>query len=290
MLAQRFFHIAFFTHLALLLTLPASADTVVRGEMIFSGVDGIVAHRTKVRDIMEIKREPLFDNAPFLRLRPGDKLVKARRSENLGKVPPNPGQWDYYLCSGEQYIKLWTTEENGRLMLSDFSYAGQYGLIFDWDFSLANASALRQLLPREYTVSLTLKQRDAMIAVVREEFPDARREPWTNEQLAPEKDQVISIPGHAEAHFQGLAFDSFFNRLILYTVRVSPQVFSIHGLILLQGPKNVERREFEERKPYKMVPNSPGPLMITPEKALAKKAEYERCQRFRELIAGALAH
>ena len=72
----------------------------------------------EVRDATELDRTPIFDNAPFLHLRPGDKLVKAKINTR-GKGPPaaEPSRSEYCLLSGGRYFLLRTNCDESKLRL-----------------------------------------------------------------------------------------------------------------------------------------------------------------------------
>jgi hypothetical protein len=253
-------------------------------ERICDGFESIVGMQRKVYDVVEVNRTPLFENAPFLRLKKGDKLVRAKEdmSDGKGKSAGNGQAW-YYLLSEGKYYQLWTEEEEGKLLLSPAFCGAQYCLCFDWDFSMANARALHEIWPYNKTISPA--QYLVLYRLVKEEFPEAvvvvRGMPASTDIT---EDRIVSFSGHLFAEFQGIACVG--DTIYKYIIRIGPGVFSIHGLPLIRGPKYVARDEFEEGH-YGGI-NGRDPYHIDPEKAKIKKAEYDRMVRFRELIRSVL--
>jgi hypothetical protein len=125
--------------------IPSGSAQVLRTVRLYDAFTDIARSCAKVRDVKELKRTPLFDNAPFLRLRPGDALVEAKEDPEgwMGKGYPDLNRTDTYLRSGGEYYRLWTTKENDKLLLSPAFHAGGYCLLFDWEFNLATAEAPR---------------------------------------------------------------------------------------------------------------------------------------------------
>src|SRR4051794_37216728 len=77
--------------------------------LIYDGFNTIAGMERRVRDVKEVNRTPLFDNAPFLRLRKGDKLVQAKEVfPAFNKPVAQPDRINYYLFSGGRYFQLWT--------------------------------------------------------------------------------------------------------------------------------------------------------------------------------------
>jgi len=273
-------------HLVLLL-IPTFAAFSQCG-VLYDGIDTIAQY--KVRDVTEVNRTPLFDNAPFLHLRKGDKLVKARQDfgDNRGKpVKPvaDPDRINYYLLSGGKYYLIWTEEEKGKLLLSPAFYGGDNCLLFDWELTMENAKALRELLPKEeYVHSLTIEQYDAIVAAVGKEFPEIEFRP--RGQLFLCEGRLVSIPGHHLVEFQGLAYERFQNCLYNYWVRIGPEIFTITGEVVAQGPKHVERYEFEGLEGGGI--NGPAPWKPDDKTAKIKKAEYDKMMKFQNLVMDAI--
>jgi hypothetical protein len=206
------------------LALPTPRAFAQRKEILYDGFENIALMERKVRSVVAVNRTPLFDNAPFLRLRKGTKLVKAMEDLRDKGPSADPDKVDFYVFSDGKYYQRWTAEEGGQLLLSAASYSADNCLLFDWDVTLENARALRELLPSEYGRSLSLEQYDAIVAAVLKEFPEIEvgledRNPSLRE------DRIISIPGQTLVEFQGLAYDRFGNRVYKYWVKVGLGVF-----------------------------------------------------------------
>jgi hypothetical protein len=275
--------------LLVLLLIPTPAVFSQCG-VLYDGIDTIASNQRKVRDVTEVNPTPLFDNAPFLHLRKGDKLVKARRDfgdyrgKPVSKPVSDPDRIDYYLLSGGNYYLIETEEENGKLLLSPV--VGAFNcLLFDWEMTMENAKALRELLPKEeYAHSLTIEQYDAIVASVGKEFPEIEfRHRW---ELKLCEGRLVSIPGHHLVEFQGLAYDRFENRLYNYTLRIGPEVCSITEEVLAQGPKHVERYEFEGEEGGGI--SGPAPWKPDAKTAKIKKAEYDKMMKFQNLVMDAI--
>lgn len=255
-------------------------------EMLYDGFRDLAGMQREVRDVSEVRREPLFDNVPFLHLRKGDRLVKAREVEQEGKLSVMADHFHHYLQSDGQYYQLWTTEEGGKLLLSDAFHSAHACLLFDWDPSLANARELRKLLPLSHSETIPREQFERALLVIRKRFPEIKDTPETyNTRLKP--DRMVTIPGQVAFEFQGISYDSFTLRFHRSTVRIGPHVCLIFGDLLLQGPPRVERWEFEGSKDYD-VPNGLNMLPPEPKIAKIKKAAYDRMQQFDHLVVQSL--
>ena len=259
---------------------PASAAPA-QTLLLFDGLDEVHASVRPVRDVVEIKRSPLFDNAPFLRLRLGDKLVRAKEQYAPNSKPvADPDRVGYYLCSNGSYYFLWTEEREGKLLLSTTAYSAYACLLFDWDLTLDHARALRQLLAGRYVRSITTEQYRAIGNSLGPVFPGMTIRPPFDIDIQPDK--VVSIPGQAVAEFQGIAYEDSWDCLVKYTVKLGPHVCSVTGQVLVQGPPHVNRSEFEADN-YS-GPNADEPTPIDPETAKRKKAQFEAMTKFREAV------
>jgi len=269
------------------LAIPTPEAFAQGSALLYDGFDAIVMEERKVRNVVEVSRTPLFDNAPFLRLRKGDKLVKAQRDfqGKGGKPLADPDRIDFYVLSDGRYYKRWVEKEGDEVLLSSAFHSADNCLLFDWDVTLENARALRKLLPSQYSSSLTREQYDAIFAAVQKEFPEIKVD-FEIRNPALREDRIISIPGQMLAEFQGLAYDSFRNCVYKYSVRIGPSVCSITGQTLLQGPRHVERSEFE--RVIIRGENGTDGQDVDPETAKAKKTEYENMIRFQNVVIGAI--
>jgi len=256
---------------------PASAQTL----LLYDGFDDVHAGARHVRDVVEVKRSPLFDNAPFLRLRLGDKLVRAKEQFATNDKPvADPDRVGYYLCSNGKYYLLWTEERGGKLLLSNSAYSACACLLFDWDLTLDHARALRQLLAGHYVRSITTEQYRAIGNSLGQVFPGITVRPPFDIDIQP--DQLISIPGQAVAEFQGIAYENPWNCLVRYTVKLGPHVCTVTGQVLVQGPPHVNRSEFEGDD-YS-GPNAGVPTPIDPETAKRKQAQFEAMTKFQNVV------
>jgi len=57
--------------LVLLAILAFPSPAAFSRELLYDGLDNVARMQRNVRDALEVNRTPLFDNAPFLRLRKG---------------------------------------------------------------------------------------------------------------------------------------------------------------------------------------------------------------------------
>jgi hypothetical protein len=276
--------------LLVLLLIPTPAAFSQCG-VLYDGLDTIARNQYEVRDVTEVNRTPLFDNAPFLHLRKGDKIVKARRdfSNYRSKPVSDPDRINYYLLSGGKYYLIWTEEEKGKLLLSQAFYGGNNCLLFDWELTMENAKALRELLPDHYTQSLTLWQYDAIVASARKEFPEIEFRPPG--QLFLCEGRLVSIPGHRLAEFQGLTYDRSENCFYNYWLRIGPEIFTITREVVAQGPKPVDRSEFEghDSANVAVINGSPNlPWKPDARTAKIKRAEYDKMVKFQNLVIAAI--
>ena len=276
-----------FLWLLVALALPTPRALAQRKEILYDGFENIALMERKVRNVVEVNRTPLFDNAPFLRLRKGTKLVKAM--EDLGgkggKPSADPDKVEFYVFSDGKYYRRWTEEKDGQLLLSEAFHSADNCLLFDWDVTLENARALRKLLPLDYSDSLTIEQYGAILAAVRKEFPEMEIS-FGDSNPDLREDRVISIAGQVLVEFQGLAYERFENRVCKYSVRVGPSIFSMDAQILLQGPRHVERSEFERVVIFGI--NGNPSQEVDPQTAKIKKAEYDKMIRFQNVVTEAI--
>ena len=256
-------------------------------ELLYDGFDAIASMESKVRNVSEVKETPLFANAPFLLLRKGDKLVKAMKDADGdgGKPVANPDKVDVYVLSDGKYYQRWTNETDGKLSLSAAFHSAENCLLFDWDVNLENARALRKLLPLEYAESLTIGQYQAILKATEEKFPEIKIN-YESANPGLREDRIMTIANRNFAVFEGLAYDSFRNCIYKYSIRLGPSVFSIHGLNLLQGPRHVERSEFE--RVDVLGPNGNRGQDVDPQTARVKKAEYDQMILFQQMVTKAI--
>ena len=262
--------------------------------IVHDGLYTIAPNQSKLRDVTEVNRTPLFDNAPFLHLRKGDKLVKAREDfgdydHNYRGKPvshPDTNRINYYLLSGGNYYLIETEEEKGKLLLPAY-FGADNCLLFDWELTMENAKALRELLPKneEFAQPLTIEQYEAIVASVGKQFPEIEFRPRAELELC--EGRLVSVLSHHWVEFQGLTYDRSENRLYNYTLRIGPEVCSITGVVLAQGPKNIERYEFEGNANMVGI-SGPGPWKPDARTAKIKRAEYDKMVKFQKLVKDAI--
>lgn len=253
-------------------------------DLLYDGFDDLAKMQREVREVTEVRRDPLFDNAPFLHLRDGDKLVKAKEVRREGKPTADPERISYYLFSAGKYYQLWT-DEKATLELSAAFYSANACLLFDWEPTMANAQALRKLLPNEFAGSIPRERYDTIMQAVRRQFPELDYTIDTY-QPAVKPDRLVSIPGHVAFEFEGISYASFSLRFHRYTIRIGPHDCQIAGQLLLQGPRPVDRWEFE--RVFDDGPNGFDSGDVDPKVAKVKKAEYDRMVQFDTLVMGFL--
>jgi hypothetical protein len=131
----------------------------------------------------------------------------------------------------------------------------------------------------------TIEQYQAILKATAEKFPEIK---INYESAHPSlcEDKIMTVADQNYAVFEGLTYDSFRNCIYKYRIRVGPSVFSIHGLNLLQGPRHVERREFEREDVS--GPNGHPGQDVDPQTARVKKAEYDQMILFQQVVAKAI--
>ena len=203
-----------------------------------------------------------------------------------GKPAAEPDRVNVYLLSGGKYHQRWTEDEGGKLLLSAAFHSANNCLLFDWDVTLETAKVLRELLPLEYSKSLTFKQNAEILDALRKEFPEADVRPEAYYPVIT-KGEMVTIPGHSFVEFRGIGYEFYRNCIYNYTIRIGPSVCSITGDVMVQGPKRVDRSEFEDEADS-VLPNAPPPLDIDAKAAKPKRAEYAKMLRFQNLVTKAI--
>lgn len=279
---SRFSRLAYWLKLASLLAIlafecvsHAPAQPEPR-HVLADGCSWVATLERDVRDATPADRTPLFDNAPFLRLRSGDALVRAREQPHLqGKPSADPERVRYYLHSGGRYLLLSADEEDGKLRLQ----MPEESLLFDWEPTLENVRVLRKLLVGDYATSLTTEQLTGINQAVRRKFPEAIVS--TESSLVAER--AVPIPGHPVFEFQGWAYDRTFDNVYRYTVRIGPSDFVIYGDLLIKGPPVVRREEFKPVRGEQIL-NAGPPTNPRSKTAREKRAAWERMVAFQKLL------
>lgn len=83
--------------------------TPLRADDVFDGRKSLAYDlQEKVGEPRVIERTPIFDNAPFLKLKAGDKLVRAKGWSKGGKGDkPQFNEFEsYFLLTGGKYYRL----------------------------------------------------------------------------------------------------------------------------------------------------------------------------------------
>ena len=246
---------------------------------LYDGLDAIAKSETKVRDVIAVNRTPLFDNAPFLHLRSGDQLVRAKIDADGQAMRFSGAQgsetYYYFVRSKGKYYRISTYEQGGKLLLG----TPERSLLFDWAFTIENCRALRRLLSPVWAESLSATQYKAIVQAVQKEYPEINVSPYSELR----EDHLVSIPSYDFAEFEGWAYDVHLNCIYRYTTRIGPKVFSIQGEPLVQGPPHVDRLEFEQEEIADSLT-----LDVDFETAKRKRAEYGRMIKFMEMIEEAI--
>lgn len=230
----------------------------------------------KVGEPREIKRMPVFDNLPFLKLKTGDQLVKARRwmKSRKGSQPRFDENESYFILSDGQYHSLqWKVKEQGEKLVLESAYLS---LLFDWDVSLANA----KLLGDDFGNPITLKSLAALKNTLRKDFPRTLRDVGEVKIAAP---YLAGIGRSKRAVFQGLGFDLYENTIFKYQFDVGNETYIQYRKNLVVGPRRVDRDEFEGVESHGNA-NAPAPYTPTPEAAAKAFFEYEQMKKFQAIV------
>ena len=245
----------------------------------FDALDSIQPNSWSLSDVAEVSRDPLFDNAPFLHLRHGDKLVHAKY--------PSKGfsQEAYYLVSQGKYYQIVARVEGGKLLLDD-DWLLRDPLLFQWEFTLPHAKVLADL-EKGSTQGMNLIQYAAIYDSIRKRFPG--RECQSPGSIEIPEDRIIPIPGQSVAEFQRIAYNSTFNRLERYVLRIGPATCTMRAQVLIQGPPRVDRWEFDEEYVRKINadPGANGPALLPDpdsDTAKIKRAEYIEWLAFQTIV------
>ncbi|MCX6954878.1 MAG: hypothetical protein NTV51_22195 [Verrucomicrobia bacterium] len=241
-----------------------------------------------LRESEVIDRTPLFINAPFLRLRPGDKLVRFVSGPSGKDFMTGETRTGYYLHSSGKNYSIEATEEPGGIRLNSTDASAV--LLFDWEVNEANANSLYALLLKRQFNTLTSAQWDAITTAARKDFPEIEisappYQYYSRSEVV--QLRLISIPGQSYAVFSGVAFNEFDDAVYQFSVSIGPHVARILGTPLLQVPRYVHREEFEGYH-SNGFPNAGPPFDVDPATAKIKKAEYDRMIAFQTLVKEAM--
>ena len=89
-------------------------------------------------------------------------------SRSQGKAQP---EFQYYIESRGDYFELHTEEKDGKLFLSKKPDSASACILFDWEMTLANANAIRAMLPPEWSKTFSREKYDGIIQATRAKFP-----------------------------------------------------------------------------------------------------------------------
>lgn len=244
----------------------------------FDGLDSTQADTWGLSAVVELNRDPLFDNAPFLRLRRDDKLVYAKHQSK------GSAQEGYYLVSQGKYYQVVAREKAGKLVLDDDWYLRD-PLLFEWKFTLPQATALSQFESGSLQ-KVNLIRYAEIYNAVRKRFPDKEcRSPGSVEIAA---DKALPFPGQLVAEFQGIAYNQTFNRLEKYVLRIGPSTCTMRAQVLIQGAPRVDRWEFDAEYVRKnnADPGENGAVFPDPDPATSKikRAQYLEWLAFQTIV------
>ncbi len=261
---------------------PADTRRVqpIQGPVLWlDGMEEMKVRLRKVGEIRPVNRSPLFRNAPFLRLKPGDALVQGRIIRDPGKPwSPPPGHGlDAFVVSGGQHYEIDVQAHRKHVDLNDAICSVR----FDWEPSLEHAVKLWDLItpPR---VRLTTQQYANLARAIAAAFPACMTGcPRTLELPPPQWDSK----GQGHATLESLGFDDLGNSIYKEISHIGPGVFRVFRENLIVGPRHVNQDEFMGYHPTGNAPNQGLPWDVPPEIAKIKRAEYKVSQRFKRLVA-----
>jgi len=157
-------------------------------------------------------------------------------------------------------------------------------LLFDGEVTLENGGALKDIYNRDTIYQFSGVELKAIAKTVRKEFPGivVRSHPTRENRL-------VELPENRHLAFNGYAYDSHDNYVFMYELKIGPSAFINVRRKLIEGPKRVDRWEFEGRGiEWADIENSMGPYSPTPEVARIKKQEFDEMMRFREIVMDAI--
>lgn len=257
-------------------TKPTDADGFAT---YFNGREYLSSEKT-VGTPHEAQKTPVVDNAPCLRLKDGDKLVKGRRWFEMGKgmKPEFAGHDSYFLSSKGKFYDLGSYNIGAKFNLSDPIYS----LRFEWDLTLENAAQLYRISNDAslFSYALTTEQYRALRKELREIFPASLR---ADTGFALKKPRVEGDGTKKYAVFENLCLDADQNTIFHYRVLIGPNIYMIKRKPLISGPRRVSREEFEGRNGGGI--NGPGPYYPDKEAAAQARADYRKSQAFRHVVA-----
>lgn len=260
---------------------PAEGKADAQGFVTYFDAGKSVSSEKTVGSPLEVVKMPVFDNAPFLHLKLGDKLVRGRRYIPMMKGDPAAfnDHDSYFLSSGGQFYDVNDFGREMKLKLWDVSTACH----FAWDLNLENASELHKISTRSSTFEflLSLEQYRAIRQAAGEHFADALRD---DTGLTINQPHIVAAEKYAV--FESINFDRHTDTIFQYHVAIGPGVYRIRRKPLIVGPRRVRREEFEGREGGGI--NGPGPYRPSKAEAAQARAEYQKMQAFHGIVAAAL--
>ncbi len=246
------------------------------------GMSSMADNVRKVTDVKVINRTPLFDNAPFLKLKKGDKFVKARAWYKNGKgvSPGFSDDYDYYICSQGVYYHVWALLKKDKLILRDIEVC----VLLDWEVTLENGRQLHNISKGWGSgQEMSYQQYHAIATRMKKEFPKVKfYSLQTVGGLRPEK--LVSNPRFGHLVFEGIAYEPYWNFLYKYKLKIGPNVRLQTMRIIATGPKHIDRKEFEGYHPNSSLPNPGGVFSVSPEVAKVKKKQFDEMVRFQKIV------
>ena len=248
------------------------------GRLAVSDASKWVTHRPEkfIGSPRPIRRTPLFSNAPFLRLKPGDELVRGRRWF------PESKERAHFARSDDLWLKSKGKYYYIGLNPSDTRLSAPYSVLFRWQVNLKAARRLHE--SSDLDIALAPQKYRAMRAALRKDFKVMLRDDSDLKIRAPRLEGTGKMK---RAVFEGLAFDAFTNTVYRYQQIIGDGIFLEFRKTLVAGPTHVSRSDFETPKPWH---TSPGIQLNVPppssdyERA-AKRASYIKLQAFRRVVA-----
>ncbi len=256
----------------------ASKPSVVRAagwQKYFDGTEYIRPEK-KVGVLQEVKRALLFDNLPFLRLKQGDKLMRGQAWRSPIEVfkSPSDKRDSYFVFHQNRYFQLSAYDDHGKLRL----IGPTESLLFDWDVSLPLALSLGRQVGSS-NIELQPQMFAAMRDEVRKQFP----------LIALGEPPVLKVP-HLQgegagqiAVIESVVFDPYKDAVFHQRLSIGHSRFLLERKVLLQGPRRVEREDFEGFEGGSGI-NAPGSYHPDPAVAALRRKEFDRMRHFQRVI------
>jgi len=256
---------------------PLRADEFTKTDEIFDAHKILFSEaQKKVGKPRAITRTPVFNNAPFLQLKPGSKIIKGKKWMDSSKNPKDyhfEEKESYFLLTNNKYYFLgWIRENSDKLFLS----YGSYSLLFDWDFSLANATILQQLDEREFGEKISVESFANLKKDLQKEFPESVRDAGKAIVETP----YLKGGGKARrAIFQGLGFDRYRNTISKYQLEIGNETYIFKIKKLIVGPQRAGITD-------KIKPNFDAVPKVkrTPQQVAKERALQERIMKFQAIV------